>query len=168
MPVLRGEETEWRSHIFTEYHVHSNHNPYPQRTVRNDRYKLIWNPLSGTENPGYEFTLSHTVKINEEELLKDADPQVRKAYLLMKSPPEYELYDLETDPFEMKNLSEENGYAEILEQLKAELLKWQKQTADPLIDKNVARKLFNVIQKTGTEQPRKVVPYAEFMNPGVK
>ena len=168
MPVLRGEETEWRSHLFTEYHVHSNHNPYPQRTVRNDRYKLIWNPLSGTENPGYEFTLSHTVKINEEELLKDADPQVRKAYLLMKNPPEYELYDLETDPFEMRNLSEENGYVEILEQLKAELLKWQKQTADPLIDKNVARKLFNVIQKTGTEQPRKVVPYAEFMNPGVK
>lgn len=166
MPLLGGEKTEWRSHLFTEYHVHSNHNPYPQRTVRNDKHKLIWNPLSGTENPGYEYTLSETVKINEEELLKDADQQVREAYLLMKNPPEYELYDLETDPFEMQNLSGDKAQAEVLEQLKAELHKWQKQTSDPLIDKDQARKLFNVIQKTGTEGGRKVVPYAEFMKSG--
>ncbi|MEQ8421664.1 MAG: sulfatase, partial [Arenibacter algicola] len=62
VPLLKGKETDWRKYLFTEYHVHSNHNPYPQRTIRNNRYKLIWNPLAGYENPGYDFTLNHTVK----------------------------------------------------------------------------------------------------------
>jgi N-sulfoglucosamine sulfohydrolase len=162
--LLKGKETKWRKYLFTEYHVHSNHNPYPQRTVRNDRYKLIWNPLSGTENPGYGFTLSHTVKISEKELLKNVDPQVRKAYLLMKNPPEYELYDLKTDPNEIKNLSEENGYAVILEQLKAELHNWQKRTNDPLVDAEIARHFFEMVQKTGTDKPRRPVPYVDLFD----
>ncbi len=39
------------------------------------------NILSGTENPEYDFTLSHTVNITEEELLSNATPQVKEAYL---------------------------------------------------------------------------------------
>jgi N-sulfoglucosamine sulfohydrolase len=169
LPLLEGKKTEWRTLLFTEYHVHSNHNPYPQRTVRNKRYKLIWNPLSGTENPGYEFTLSHIVKIDEEELLKEADPKIKKAYLLMKNPPEYELYDLETDPYEMKNLSDDKDYKDVFKYLKEELRNWQQQTDDPLIDKDKARQLFEMIQKTGTDKTgKKLVPYQEIMNPKMK
>lgn len=167
MPLLKGEETDWRKYLFTEYHVHSNHNPYPQRTIRNDRYKLIWNPLSGTENPGYSFTIGRKTNASEEELLKDADPTVKNAYLLMKNPPEYELYDLETDPFEMKNLGGDEAYAEILAQLKSELLEWQKRTDDPLIDKAKAYRLFEIVQQAGIERPRQVVPYAEFLDPNL-
>ena len=169
LPLLKGEKTEWRSLLFTEYHVHSNHNPYPQRTIRNQRYKLIWNPLSGTENPGYEFTLSHIVKISEEELLKDADPKIKKAYSLMKNPPEYELYDLESDPYEIKNLSDDKDYKDVFKYLKEELQNWQKQTADPLIDKDKARQLFEMIQKTGSDKTdKKLVPCQGIMNPKMK
>jgi len=43
VPLLRDEETRWRRYLFTEYHTHSAHNFYPQRAVRNERYKLIQN-----------------------------------------------------------------------------------------------------------------------------
>ncbi|HET8737435.1 MAG TPA: sulfatase/phosphatase domain-containing protein, partial [Pricia sp.] len=168
LPLLKGEETVWRKFLFTEYHVHSNHNPYPQRTVRNEKYKMIYNPLSGTENPGYGFTLKKTVKISEEMLLKNADAGVRMAYRRMKNPPEYELYDLISDPFEMKNISEDENYAGILQRLKEALRSWQIRTDDPLIDEAKARQLFEMVQETGTTGPRKVVPYSRLMDPKMK
>lgn len=165
MPLLTGKPTEWRRYLFTEFHVHSNHNPFPQRTVRDDRYKLIWNPLAGTTNPGYEFTLSHTVKIPEEDLLTNADPLVKEAYQRMKTPPEYELYDLQNDHFELRNLAEEETHQEVRLRLQQELRDWQQSTADPLVDPEKARRLFEAILNTGIDRPRQLVPYAEFMNP---
>lgn len=165
MPLLRGESTDWRRYLFTEYHVHSNHNPYPQRTIRDDRYKLIWNPLAGTANPGYDFTFSNTVKIPEEEILAVATDEVRQAYRLMETPPEFELYDLAADPFEIHNVSEDVAYTEVLTRLKTALRKWQEQTQDPLIDPLKARQLFEMILETGIEHPRKVVPYAQWLDP---
>jgi len=169
VPLLTGEKVPWRKYLYTEYHVHSNHNPYPQRTVRDARYKLIYNLLAGTENPGYEFTLAHTVKISEDELLIDASPQVKKAYLLMKNPPEFELYDLKNDPYEMNNLAGDKKYAGILNRLKDQLFKWQKATSDPLINTVKARKLFNMILETGTDKKnKKMVPYLKMMDPKLK
>ena len=149
--------------------VHSNHNPYPQRTVRDERYKLIYNILAGTVNPGYDFTFNHTVKISEDELLKDAPEKVRKAYLRMKNPPEFELYDLKNDPDEMINLANDKKYEGILNRLKDELFKWQKETSDPLVDTTKARKLFDMILKTGIDtKNKKLVPYLEMMDPKLK
>jgi len=51
-PLFRNEQTTWRKYLFTEFHLHSAHNFYPQRTVRNARYKLIQNLLPGQNNPG--------------------------------------------------------------------------------------------------------------------
>ncbi|MEM7397186.1 MAG: sulfatase, partial [Verrucomicrobiota bacterium] len=56
-PLLEGKTIEWRSHLFTEFHTHSAHNFFPQRTVRGHRYKLIHNLMPGTVNPGHDFTL---------------------------------------------------------------------------------------------------------------
>ncbi|QGY44264.1 sulfatase-like hydrolase/transferase [Maribellus comscasis] len=166
LPLLKGKKTKWRDYLFAEYHTHSNHNPYPQRTVRDNRYKLIYNPISGIENPGYDFTLSHTVKISQGELFEDMTPQVKNAYLLMKNPPEFELYDLKNDPYEMTNLSEDKNYAEILNRLKDELSKWQKATSDPFTDPLKARTLFNMIIETGADaKERKQVPYLDMMDP---
>ena len=51
-PLVHGKRPAWRQYLFTEFHVHSNHNPWPQRTVRDARFKLIYNPVAGEENPG--------------------------------------------------------------------------------------------------------------------
>ena len=44
--------------------------------------------------------------------------------------PEYELYDLEADPYEMHNLGGRPGMAEIFERLRTQLEAWMKQQGD--------------------------------------
>ena len=161
--IVHGETPKWREYLFTEFHVHSNHNPWPQRTVRDARYKLIHNPLSGKTNPGYAFTMGKKFfATSEAELLAAANDQVRAAYLLMKEPPLYELYDLQSDPFEFKNLADDPAHAKTHTRLVEALLHWQKDTGDPLKHPGLAHKLFNMIRDAGTAN-RKALDYKAFM-----
>ena len=162
-PIVHGKTPKWRNYLFTEFHVHSNHNPWPQRTVRGPRYKLIYNPLAGEVNPGYAFTMGKKFfETPEAELMTTAPKQVQVAYQLMKQPPQYELYDLQEDPYEFKNLAQDPMQAEILSRLKGELRSWQKRTGDALLNPNMAQKLFSLIQKSGTAK-RQALDYKSFM-----
>ncbi|MDG1890151.1 MAG: sulfatase [Verrucomicrobiota bacterium] len=161
--ILQGQHPPWRRYLFTEFHVHSNHNPWPQRSVRDARYKLIHNPLAGEVNPGYAFTTGKAfLKTPEAELLATASAQVRSAYRLSRTPPAYELYDLQQDPFEFMNLAPDPAYAGVHARLQAALRDWQRQTQDALLDPENARKLFTMIREAGTKK-RKALPYASFM-----
>jgi len=140
VPLLRGRETQWRRFLFTEYHTHSAHNFYPQRTVRDARYKLIHNLLPGRVNPGYDFTLKRFFP-GLPKAIESAPDEVRTAYHRMKTPPEYELYDLRTDPYEFHNLAADAEHAEPLAMLKARLLEWRTQTNDPLLDPDNLKRL---------------------------
>lgn len=162
-PIVKGERPDWRKYLFTEFHVHSHHNPWPQRSVRNYRYKLIHNPLTGTVNPGYAFSFSKRPKSGEAVLLAVAEPDVRRAYALMKRPPEYELYDLKTDPFEFHNLADDPAHLRQLNELVQQLKDWQKKTGDVLGDSDNARKLFDMIQGAKLDRRTKL-PYGEFMD----
>jgi len=133
VPFFKGENPEWREHLFTEFHLHSGHNFYPQRTVRDSRYKLIHNLLYEDINPGYQFTMDRF--INTEAFygeLENSPSWVKDAYNILQKAPEYELYDLENDPYEFHNLAEDPSARDILEQLQRELMKWQERTNDPL------------------------------------
>lgn len=139
VPMFDGTKVNWRSYLFTEYHTHSAHNFYPQRTVRDERFKLIRNLMPGSVNPGYDFTRRKFFEEKREVVAAAPDP-VRSAYALMERPPEYELYDLEADPHEFINLAERGEHAEVLERLQDELNRWRKETQDPMLDpKNVRR-----------------------------
>ena len=155
--IIHGEKPDWRKIMVTEYHVHSNHNPWPQRAIRNKRYKLIFNPLAGEINPGYEFTMGKKfISVSESELMKSATDQVRNAYKISKKPPLIEFYDLQTDPFEFNNLANEEKYSEEVKKLKYLLQHWQKDSEDPLFLPEVAKKLFNMINDAGTKDRTKI------------
>jgi arylsulfatase A-like enzyme len=47
LPLARGEDVPWRDELVAEYHGH--HFPYPQRMLRDARYKLVVNPESWNE-----------------------------------------------------------------------------------------------------------------------
>lgn len=67
----------------------------------------------------------------------EASPEpVGNAYKCMERPPEFELYDLEADPFEFSNLADNLEYAETLARLKKKLLDWRKATDDPMLKKD--------------------------------
>ena len=132
-PMLSGERPDWRRHLFTEFHTHATvANFFPQRAVRDSRYKLIENLLPDEVNPDAE-------KIDKElpfvaAAVVAAAPEVRRAYQLQQKPPRYELYDLQADPFEFHNLADSAAHATILAELKQRLVIWREQTQDPLLD----------------------------------
>ena len=139
VPFLKKESTEWRCYLFTEYHLHSAHNYFPQRTVRDERFKLVLNLMPETINPGYAFTNNRF--FDGLNAIIDAAPEpVRSAYQRMERPPQYELYDLEADPHEFTNLAEEASHAEVLTRLQGELESWREQSDDPMLrPENVKR-----------------------------
>ena len=70
--------------------------------------------------------------------------------------PEWELFDLLTDPDERENLAENPAYSTQLEKMKKELYKWRKDTNDPLLDPAVDKKwreLSMQVQETNRFNP---------------
>lgn len=151
-PLLANEPVAWRTHLFAEYHTHAAASNYhPQRSVRTERFKLIENLLPDTLNPDYADTirkLETAVKKHGETDGKDcipkaiaaAPPEVRVAYAVMEKPPRYELYDLEADPHEFRNLAAVPEHAATLGELTQALTRWRQSTRDPLLEaQNLAR-----------------------------
>ncbi|MBM3858134.1 MAG: sulfatase [Verrucomicrobia bacterium] len=150
-PLLAGEPVKWRTHLFTEYHTHGSLNYFPQRTARNDRYKLIENLLPGSVNPDYHLTLGklqaevrqHGPKgaLDLAATIANAAPDVRTAYATMRQPPRYELYDLKTDPHEFRNLAGATEHAARLAELARALDDWRRETRDPLLNPAILERL---------------------------
>jgi N-sulfoglucosamine sulfohydrolase len=164
LPVLNGSTDPIRKFLFAEYNVQSNDNPYPQRSVRNKRFKLIYNPIAGNENPGFYYTVGKKISRSDlESALTNAPKEVQDAYEMMKNPPEYEFYDLKNDPYEWNNLANDPEYKKAFENLKNQLLNWQKATSDPFIDKDVAKKFY--LDVLGANKKKMEIKYHDYMDP---
>lgn len=132
LPLLQDEGKKWRSHLFAEYHLHSAHNFYPQRSVCTKRFKLIQNLMPGVVNPGCDFTLDRFFAGLVKTIARAPDA-VRGAYARMRHPPAFELYDLDADPYEFTNLADRPEQEAVLASLKRELADWRRRTGDPLL-----------------------------------
>lgn len=141
LPLLVGKHPSWRTHLFTEYHTHAaKQNFYPQRTVRDERYKLIENLLPGETNPDFQGKVA---KEHPEIIpaITAASEEVRESYARMQQPPRWELYDLHEDPYEFQNLAESRDHAAVLAGLKQQLANWRQETHDPLLDQTNLQRL---------------------------
>lgn len=124
LPALRGEEASHRDTVFAEKTFHSYYDP--MRAVRTSRYKLIRN-----------FETAFAVEV-------PGDVQVGSAYranvarYVATAHPEIELYDLESDPWEERNLAGHPKVTEVQRQLNARLWRWMAETGDPLLAGPVA------------------------------
>lgn len=140
MPLLQGPAREWRRYLFTEWNTsHTGSGPllfFPQRTIRDERYKLILNVTSGTPNPmELYYTSQVLVETGPTQAEIDAAPEsVRAVYATWRTSPPVELYDLENDPHELVNLAERPDLAPVRERLLAELQAWREATNDPFLD----------------------------------
>ena len=132
LPLFNGETPQWRESLCTEFHLHSAHNFYPQRTIRTARYKLIHNLMPGEINPGYDFTLNRFFK-GLPATIEAAPDHIRQSYRRMRRPAEYELYDLQADPHEFRNLVGDPKHDAVAVELKTRLAAWRQQTTDPLL-----------------------------------
>ncbi|MCB1203055.1 MAG: sulfatase [Verrucomicrobiae bacterium] len=122
LPLLKGEAFTPRTHIFIERGPHgsapvtvnmANSGYDLGRAIRSDRYKLIYNctpwlPYSPVDSAsGAAWT-----QIKEAHAAGKLAPGVSATYFTTPRPV-YELYDLETDPSELENLSGKPELAEV-------------------------------------------------------
>ncbi|HBU36345.1 MAG TPA: sulfatase [Planctomycetaceae bacterium] len=156
-PLFKGQPVSWREHFFAEYHTHAAApNFFPQRCVRNRRYKLIESLLPDTVHPDYEKTIAKLQKDYDDQdyagrfdipaMIASAPHEVRKAYAIMRQPPRFQLYDLQDDPYEFKNLAEIPEYSTVLDDLKQRLTVWRRETHDPLLEPEKLERLKQEVQ----------------------
>ncbi|GGG84171.1 heparan N-sulfatase [Parapedobacter pyrenivorans] len=105
---------------------------YPMRSIRGNRYKLIWNltPDSAyyikysmnNEKPDLDWPTWLQVATHNDEARKLTERIVRK--------PEVEFYDLENDPYELENLAGKSTYQEMIADYSAQLKAWMADQGD--------------------------------------
>ncbi len=118
LPLLEGKEYTENEYVFAEKTFHDTYDP--TRAVRSKRYKYI---------RFFEvciFTDLRLATIPRVHMFKGDD----RAFVRRTVD---ELYDLEHDPHELTNLSEDPEYGDIKKQMSGVLAQWMKDTDDPLI-----------------------------------
>jgi N-sulfoglucosamine sulfohydrolase len=137
LEVLTGKQKEHRKLI---YGAHTNQGiisgqPYPVRSVRNERYKYIRN-LNPSGIPSNTVTHLDGKEVEVGgvwgEWKQAAKTNANAAQLLSRvmTRPVEELYDLQEDPWEMKNLATEPAQAAVKTELSTELDRWMKRQGD--------------------------------------
>lgn len=130
--ALFGESGTARKYA---YGIHNNFpegNPYPIRSIRDERYALIMNL-----DPDAYYHEKHLMKENNvtgvwkawQAGLEDNAENVFWYNRFLKRPA-IEFYDLKKDPWERNNLAGKKRYARKIEEMKDELLKWMDQQGD--------------------------------------
>ncbi len=121
-PVLKGETSDHREHA---YLVHQG-GGYTQRAIRNKEYKLIWNPKQDKDyyldvmmEPRSGKTFARAWREWQEKARTDPDAQA-KIDRVMKHP-EFELYNIKKDPWELDNLAGNPEYTRKVEEMHARL-----------------------------------------------
>ena len=141
----------FRELLFTEFTLHWPVTYFPQRAVRDDRYKLIKNLMPEIDNPICQVYLHEKVvpTITPDDMPR-LDDAVLKSVERFNSPPAYELYDLKDDPWERVNLANDPQHQDVLNQLNAALSKWQTDTDDPLRHPEVLQAFTDEVRATFT------------------
>jgi len=131
LPVLLGKSDTLRDYIFVQHTTLNTAGaigPYPMRAVRDARYKLVRNLAP---------ELTYSIKgIHQGELLDSwkadaaTNSQLAERIEWLFHRPGEELYDLQTDPYEQKNLAANPEMAKIKARLQAQLNAWIAQQGD--------------------------------------
>jgi N-sulfoglucosamine sulfohydrolase len=135
LPVLHqpGLPNGWRDEIFASHTFHEITNYYPMRALRTAKHKFIWNiahPLT------YSFAEDLWKSATWQGVVRDGmqafGQRSIEAYLHR---PQFELFDLEQDPHETRNLASLREYAEQVELCCQKIKDFQKRTGDPWLHK---------------------------------
>ncbi|MBP90543.1 MAG: heparan N-sulfatase [Planctomycetaceae bacterium] len=130
LPVLDQEKTKgwdvaYASHTFHEIQMY-----YPMRVVRERRYKLIWNIAHPLSFPFASDLWAAPTWQAQYKLGKDAPYGEQTVHSYMYRP-KFELFDLQEDSHEGKNLAEDPKHAKLLDEMIAKLKAFQRETDDP-------------------------------------
>ncbi|HIK92466.1 MAG TPA: heparan N-sulfatase, partial [Planctomycetes bacterium] len=107
---------------------------YPMRVVRDKKYKLIWNIAYQLPYPFASDLWAASSWQAQFRNSLDA-PYGKKTVGEYINRAKFELYDIENDPYEQKNLALEREYNDVLVTYQKKLKALQKEMQDPWIMK---------------------------------
>ncbi|MFA7232286.1 MAG: sulfatase [Victivallaceae bacterium] len=134
-PMIEGKKNleDWPEEVYASHSFHQLTNYYPMRVVRTKKYKFIYNIAHPRQFPfASDLWISASwrqAKENESDYL---GKRLLENYLHR---PQFELYDLENDQDELRNLAELPEYIELVESFKNKIKKFQQDTNDPWFHK---------------------------------
>lgn len=126
-PDPAGWDTVYASHTFHEIQMY-----YPMRVVRDRQFKLIWNIAHPLPYPFASDLWAASTWQAQYRKGPDAPYGVRTVHQYIHRPA-FELYDMQADPDEARNLADDPKYADVLQRYKRKLRQFQKDTEDPWI-----------------------------------
>ena len=128
LPLLRNPQKGIREFVFAERNWHDYEDRV--RAVRNRRFKYIrnfYNDLPNTPPADVVRSVAYRemIRLRDEGRLVDAQ---KNTFIHPRA--KEELYDTQSDPFELKNLANDPTQARRLKRFGSALAKWQKKTGD--------------------------------------
>lgn len=130
LPVLRGEKKDHRDRIYTTHSSDGRMNIYPSRSVRTGEWKYIRNL-----RPDFYFA-THVDLVQAEGYFATwiekakTDPAAAAVLKRYHERPAEELYDLQADPRELRNLATDPKQKARLAVFRAEIDAWMKDNHD--------------------------------------
>lgn len=133
LPILDKPDANGWDDVVLSHVAHEIYSYYPMRTLRERRYKLIWNLTWKAEFPVPVDTFQRRLwRSIVETKATHIGPRSVEAFL---NRPKLELYDLQADPWELNNLASDPAHAARLKQMTARLLQRLQETEDPWLKK---------------------------------
>lgn len=134
LSLIKGESDRHRDYVFST-NSSAAHHTYPLRSVCNDRFRYIRNVY-----PELNFTCQtdHNPKAQSHNLWTSwvesghSDPEMARKVRGYHQRPAEELFDLQTDPNEQRNLAGDPNYAQTLRKLRAITDNWIRLSGDTL------------------------------------
>ncbi len=132
-PVLLGKAKQHRTEIYAAHSGDKDFNVFPTRCVRTKQFKYILNL-----HPEFEYTTHIDVagpndgRIYFDSWVAKAKSDSGAAAVVRRyhEHPAEELYDVKTDPHEMRNLAGEPKHSAVLRELRGKVRAWMKAQGD--------------------------------------
>jgi len=133
--LLLGRTNQHRPEIFATHTGDKEMNRTPMRCVRTDSYKYILNLLPDTQ---FTCHISEGMALDGRDYwdswtrLADHDEKAVSVIRRYRTRPREELYDIRSDPFELRNLAADPAYAGALAALREKVREWRVQQGEDL------------------------------------
>lgn len=134
VPLLKGEKPNHRNFVFGSHTGDGTMNQAPMRMIRTSRYKYIVNlapevlynthiNLAVDHDGGHQYWLSWLNR-------SYSDEHAASVLWRYHNRPKEELYDIQADPNELRNLASNPYYEKVMEQFRTQMQEWRQQQGD--------------------------------------
>lgn len=148
LPALLRGDIPPRDYVGTQFFLHwGPGGVFPVYSLRDDRFKIIYNARPERSRRWREYT-----EIDYLNAMPDvSDEPFAAAFRRALSPPMYELYDLQADPWEFRDVSVDPAYAHHLARLQQAMEDWRRDTGDPFLNPEAMQGMLDFYRRLDRE-----------------